>query len=59
LLLTVSLAWALYDEAFWSASLEGMQQEFVSRYTKYLDSIKAKPERPKPKSKRARVSTTR
>lgn len=41
LLLTVSIAWALYDEAFGQRPWKGMQQEFVARYTRYLDSIKA------------------
>ena len=41
LLLTLSIAWALYDEAFGQRPWKGMQREFVSRYTKYLDSIKA------------------
>ena len=41
LLLTISIAWALYDEAFGQRPWKGMQREFVSRYTKYLDSIKA------------------
>ncbi|HEX6717473.1 MAG TPA: hypothetical protein VF088_10195 [Pyrinomonadaceae bacterium] len=41
LLLTVSIAWALYDEAFGQRPWKRMQREFVSRYTKYLDSIKA------------------
>ncbi len=41
LLLTVSIAWALYDEAFGQRPWKGMQREFVSRYTRYLDSIKA------------------
>src|SRR6185295_7327150 len=41
LLLTISIAWALYDEAFGQRPCKGMQREFVSRYTKYLDSIKA------------------
>src|SRR6185369_3253624 len=40
LLLTLSIAWALYDEAFGQRPWKGMQREFVSRYTKYLDSIK-------------------
>jgi cytochrome c551/c552 len=40
LLLTISIAWALYDEAFGQRPWKGMQREFVSRYTKYLDSIK-------------------
>src|SRR5678815_4097246 len=41
LLLTISIAWALYDEAFLQRPWKGMQRQFVSRYTKYLDSIKA------------------
>jgi ElaB/YqjD/DUF883 family membrane-anchored ribosome-binding protein len=41
LLLTASLAWSLYDEAFGQRPWKGMQQQFVSRYTKYLKSIKA------------------
>ena len=41
LLLTISIAWALYDEAFGQRPWKGMQREFVSRYTKYLDSIKS------------------
>jgi cytochrome c551/c552 len=40
LLLTASLAWSLYDEAFGQRPWKGMQQEFVSRYSKYLRSIK-------------------
>src|SRR5881396_502740 len=40
LLIGVS-AWALYDEAFGQRPWKGMQREFVSRYTRYLDSIKA------------------
>ena len=40
LLLTASLAWSLYDEAFGQRPWKGMQQQFVSRYTKYLKSIK-------------------
>ncbi len=41
LLLTISIAWALYDEAFGQRPWKGIQREFVSRYTRYLDSIKA------------------
>lgn len=41
LLLIGSLAWALYDEAFGQRPWKGMQKEFVSRYTRYLDSIKS------------------
>jgi len=40
LLLTISIAWALYDEAFGQRPWKNMQRQFVSRYTKYLDSIK-------------------
>ena len=40
LLLTISLAWALWDEAFGQRPWKGMQQEFVSRYTRYLRTIK-------------------
>jgi cytochrome c551/c552 len=40
LLLTVSIAWALYDEAFGQRPWKSMQKQFVSRYTRYLDSIK-------------------
>ncbi|HEV2837251.1 MAG TPA: c-type cytochrome [Pyrinomonadaceae bacterium] len=42
LLMTLSIAWALYDEAFGQRPWKGIQREFVSRYTRYLDSIKAK-----------------
>src|SRR5215217_4952379 len=41
LLMTLSIAWALYDEAFGQRPWKGMQKEFVSRYTRYLNSIKA------------------
>jgi cytochrome c551/c552 len=41
LLLTASLAWALYDEAFGQRPWKGMQKEFVSRYTRYLNGIKS------------------
>ncbi len=40
LLLTASLAWSLYDEAFGQRPWKGMQQQFVSRYTRYLKTIK-------------------
>ncbi len=40
LLLTASIAWALYDEVFGQRPWKGIQKEFVSRYTRYLDSIK-------------------
>ncbi len=41
LLLTASVAWSLWDEAFGQRPWKGIQQEFVSRYTRYLKSIKA------------------
>ncbi|HEU0252669.1 MAG TPA: hypothetical protein VFR12_06510, partial [Pyrinomonadaceae bacterium] len=41
LLMTLSIAWALYDEAFGQRPWKGMQREFVSRYNRYLESIKA------------------
>lgn len=41
LLMTVSLAWALYDEAVGQRPWKGIQREFVSRYTRYLKSIKS------------------
>jgi cytochrome c551/c552 len=41
LLLTLVLAWSLYDEAFGQRPWKGMQQQFVGRYTKYLKSIKS------------------
>jgi cytochrome c551/c552 len=40
LLLTLSLGWALYDEALGQRPWKGIQKEFVSRYTRYLKSIK-------------------
>jgi cytochrome c551/c552 len=40
LLMTASIAWALYDEAFYQRPWKGMQREFVSRYTRHLDNIK-------------------
>ena len=42
LLMTISIVWALWDEAFGQRPWKSMQREFVSRYTRYLDSIKAK-----------------
>ena len=42
LLMTISIAWALYDEAFGQRPWKGMQREFVARYTRYLDSIQDK-----------------
>lgn len=40
LLLTLSLGWALYDEALGQRPWKGIQKQFVSRYTRYLKSIK-------------------
>ncbi len=40
ILLTVSLAWALYDESYGQRPWKSMQREFVARYGRYLDSIK-------------------
>jgi cytochrome c551/c552 len=40
LLLTGSLVWALWDETFGQRPWKNIQQEFVSRYTRYLKSIK-------------------
>ena len=42
LLLTATLVWALWDEAFGQRPWKSMQKEFVSRYTTYLNSIKSK-----------------
>jgi cytochrome c551/c552 len=42
LLLTISIAWALYDEAFGQRPWKHNQREFVTRYSRYLDSIKAR-----------------
>jgi cytochrome c551/c552 len=39
-LLTLSLGWALYDEALGQRPWKGIQKQFVSRYTRYLNSIK-------------------
>ena len=41
LLMTATLAWALWDEAFGQRPWKNMQKEFVSRYSRYLDSIKS------------------
>ncbi|HKQ52452.1 MAG TPA: hypothetical protein VJT74_08795, partial [Pyrinomonadaceae bacterium] len=40
LLLIATLAWALYDEAYGQRPWKRAQQEFVSRYTRYLKSIR-------------------
>lgn len=40
LLLIGTLAWALYDEAYGQRPWKRAQQEFVERYTRYLNSIK-------------------
>jgi cytochrome c551/c552 len=42
LLLTITLVWALYDEAVGQRPWKGMQGEFVARYTRYLNTIKPK-----------------
>ena len=42
LLLTLTLVWALYDEAYGQRPWKGIQRQFVARYTRYLDSIKPK-----------------
>ncbi|HLE62409.1 MAG TPA: hypothetical protein VI750_04675, partial [Pyrinomonadaceae bacterium] len=41
ILMTGSLAWALYDEAYAQRPWKNFQREYVSRYTRYLQSIKA------------------
>ena len=41
LLLTASVAWALYDESFAQRPWKSIQKEYVARYGRYLDSIKA------------------
>jgi cytochrome c2 len=40
LLLTGSLVWALWDETFGQRPWRNIQQEFVSRYSRYLKTIK-------------------
>jgi cytochrome c2 len=40
LLLMAALAWALYDEAYGQRPWKGMQQEFVTRYNRYLKRLK-------------------
>src|SRR3954464_2019066 len=40
MLLTLSLVWALYDEAFGQRPWKGIQKEYVARYSRYLDSVK-------------------
>jgi cytochrome c2 len=40
ILMTASLAWALYDEAYGQRPWKGFQREFVARYSTYLKSIK-------------------
>ncbi|HSE20154.1 MAG TPA: hypothetical protein VLB68_00810, partial [Pyrinomonadaceae bacterium] len=41
LLLTGTIVWSLWDEAFGQRPWKGMQKAFVARYSRYLDSIKA------------------
>ena len=43
LLMTTSIAWALYDEAFGQRPWKAIQKEFVSRYTRYLTVSKRRP----------------
>jgi cytochrome c2 len=40
LLMMLSLAWALWDEAYGQRPWRGMQKEFVERYTRYLKTIR-------------------
>lgn len=40
LLMTLSLAWALYDEAIGQRPWKSNQKEFVSRYSRYLRQLK-------------------
>jgi cytochrome c551/c552 len=40
ILMTGSLAWALYDETYGQRPWKEFQREFVTRYTRYLQSIK-------------------
>ena len=40
LLLMGTLAWALYDEAYGQRPWKGIQQEFVSRYNRYLNTLR-------------------
>ncbi|HLL70732.1 MAG TPA: c-type cytochrome [Pyrinomonadaceae bacterium] len=40
LLLMITLGWALLDEAYLQRPWKGMQQEFVSRYNRYLNRLK-------------------
>lgn len=42
LLMLVSIAWALWDEAIGQRPWKGIQKEFVARYSRYLDSIKSR-----------------
>ena len=39
LLMTATLAWALWDEAFGQRPWKSIQREFVSRYTNYLNRV--------------------
>ena len=39
LLLTGTLAWALYDEVYGQRTWKGIQREFVTRYNRYLKSL--------------------
>ncbi len=42
LLLTGSLAWALYDETYGQRPWKSVQREFVARYKRYLKSIRSR-----------------
>ncbi|HXD32475.1 MAG TPA: c-type cytochrome [Pyrinomonadaceae bacterium] len=42
LLLTISLVWALYDEAYGQRPWKTIQRQWVARYSRYLDTIKPK-----------------
>jgi cytochrome c551/c552 len=44
LLLTASLAWALYDEVYGQRPWKGMQQTFVQRYERRLKRLKRTPQ---------------
>jgi len=41
ILMTASLAWALWDETYGQRPWKKFQREFVARYTRYLQSIKS------------------
>ncbi|MDT7541506.1 MAG: hypothetical protein QOE33_1410, partial [Acidobacteriota bacterium] len=45
LLLMASLGWALYDEAYGQRPWKSVQQEFVTRYNRYLKRLKREKQR--------------